>query len=247
MVTIVDTTAPTLDHPDDIVLLAGVDPLNITWVPFDLNPASYEIWANETLVISGPWNASSEALTVYEDLLLFGVYNYTAKATDRFGSSSYDTVFVTAENDFDAPSITGPATIEFMEGSDDNFLVWSFNDKYPDSYIVFLNGSIVLEGTWNAIENSITIQLDSLEVGTHNYTVLVTDRASNLNVAVAMVTVNPLPTPSTTPTTPTGTGESLVPMLAVAVGTAVTVGVIGLIAHAVRTNRELDWAQRMEG
>ena len=255
IVTFVDTTAPILEHLDDVVLLADVGALNLSWNAFDYNPLFYQIWSNESLVKSGDWNSSSESFSVYEASLPAGMYNYTLNVTDLFGHSSCDSVIVTAEYDFDAPSITGPTTIEFTEGTVGNHVWWLFHDKYPANYTVFLNGSIVLEDTWNATHNSISIRLDSLEVGVYNYTILVTDISNNSNSAMTMVTVNPVPvitpttptTPTTSPTPTNGTGESLLPVLTVAVGVIGAVAVLGLIANVLRKDRELDWARRLDG
>lgn len=81
-VTVFDGTAPTIDSPDDLDFQEGSTENTITWHASDLHPTSFEITRNGTLVKSGLWNSSTEAITISVDGLTPGFYNFTIRVTD---------------------------------------------------------------------------------------------------------------------------------------------------------------------
>jgi parallel beta-helix repeat protein len=89
----IDTTPPVIDHPSDISYEEGVTGNSITWNPEDLNPSSYEISRNGTIIISGYW--SGESITISIDDLESGYYFYECKVYDLYDNSITDTVIVT--------------------------------------------------------------------------------------------------------------------------------------------------------
>jgi len=94
-VNVQDTLPPEIDHPEDINYTLGDTGNSITWHPTDELPASYEISIGGTVVRSGLWNSSSEAISISVDGLDIGTYSYTVVVTDEHGLSSSDTVIVT--------------------------------------------------------------------------------------------------------------------------------------------------------
>jgi len=93
MVTVVDGTAPTIDHPADIEYVEGTTGHAITWSPSDAHPDRYEIYRNGTLIDSGEWDGGQ--ITVDIDGLAEGVYNFTLVVFDEGGDYVLDTVIVT--------------------------------------------------------------------------------------------------------------------------------------------------------
>ncbi|MEM4735626.1 MAG: NosD domain-containing protein [Candidatus Thorarchaeota archaeon] len=93
LVTVVDTTAPTIDSPDDLQYELGTTGHSIRWNPSDLNPERYEVYRDGLLVDSGVWDGSD--ITVNIDGLAVGIYNYTIVVYDTSGNWVSDTVFVT--------------------------------------------------------------------------------------------------------------------------------------------------------
>ncbi len=94
-VSVQDTLPPEIDHPEDINYTLGETGNSITWHPTDALPASYEISIDGTVVRSGPWNSSSEVISISVDGLDSGTYSYTLIVTDEHGLSSSDTELVT--------------------------------------------------------------------------------------------------------------------------------------------------------
>jgi parallel beta-helix repeat protein len=91
-VTVADTIAPTVNHPDDIKYDEGLTGYKIIWSPFDLSPKSYEILRNGTLVQSGDWNG--EPIIINVDSLAPGVYVFTLTVKDFADNSASDSVLV---------------------------------------------------------------------------------------------------------------------------------------------------------
>lgn len=92
LVTVIDTTNPTINHPLDIEFMEGSTGNNITWIPYDLHPGTYEIRRNGTLVQSGSWTGSSVLIGL--DNTLAGAYTFTITVRDTSGNSVSDTVLV---------------------------------------------------------------------------------------------------------------------------------------------------------
>jgi hypothetical protein len=91
-VSVVDTTAPQIDHPFDIILEHNYENISITWNPTDLKPSSYELYQNGTMVASGSWNNSQ--IVYHLDGLVTGAYLYTLYVNDTSGNVATDSVLV---------------------------------------------------------------------------------------------------------------------------------------------------------
>jgi hypothetical protein len=66
-VTVIDTTAPFIDHPNNLIYVEGITANNITWHPFDNHPSFYTIIMNGTQIEAGSWNGNSITIS-FEDL-----------------------------------------------------------------------------------------------------------------------------------------------------------------------------------
>ncbi|MBS3795816.1 MAG: hypothetical protein KGY80_13005, partial [Candidatus Thorarchaeota archaeon] len=108
MVTVVDTTPPSIDRPDDIEYEVGTTGHDITWAPSDLDPESYTVYMNDTLAYSGTWNGSE--ITTSVDGLGLGTYSFRLVVEDGSGNTASDTVLVTVVQT--APTTTTTTTDE---------------------------------------------------------------------------------------------------------------------------------------
>ena len=95
IVTVLDTTGPTVSHPSDMLFEEGVSGQSITWTGSDLLPAEYVIYENGSITCSRLWNSSSESITYNLIGLTEGTYNYTIVLADLGGNMVLDTVLVT--------------------------------------------------------------------------------------------------------------------------------------------------------
>lgn len=186
-------SSPLLDSPDDIELEEGTTNHSIVWSPSILSPASYRVHRNDSLVVdSGVWNGS---IIVSVDGLNLGVYNYTLTIFDASGSSASDTVFVTVVEPT-PPTIDSPDDIQYESGTTDHNITWSPSDLTPDSYEVLRNGTQIDSGPWGG--SDIEISIDGLDLGTHNFTLVVFDVGGNNVGDTVMVIVVDTTDPSLT-------------------------------------------------
>jgi len=94
-VTVVDTSAPLLNSPNDITMTVNTTGNTLTWTASDPNPSHYVITMNTTDWDSGVWDGTSVSLDL--DDLDLGIYFFTITVNDTLGHESEDTVLVTVQ------------------------------------------------------------------------------------------------------------------------------------------------------
>ncbi len=171
-VTVIEATIPSLTTPSDLRLELGSTGWHVNWTVTDVESGIYEIYQNGTLIASGGWNSGDE-LVISLDSLTIGVYNYTLVVTDIFGVTTSDTVIVTVVNEV-GPTVSSPQDITYEEGATGNIITWLSTDPNPDNYEIYQNGSLIASGSWYSGVN-ISITVDGLPIGVHNFTVIVSD------------------------------------------------------------------------
>jgi hypothetical protein len=72
------------------------------------------------------------------------------------------------------PIITSPGDINYVEGETGNEISWTATDASPGVYAMFLDGALIQSGDWYS-GTPITVSVDGLSVGTHNYTIEISD------------------------------------------------------------------------
>ena len=92
VVVIEDDTAPTIDHPDDVIMAEGTLGNVIIWTPVDDNPYEYSVMINGSTVETGPWMGGSIVISL--DGLTVGVYEFELTAYDGAYNSVTDSVLV---------------------------------------------------------------------------------------------------------------------------------------------------------
>jgi len=98
-------TRPTINTPSDVSYPEGETGYNITWVPSDTDPKSYNITRDGVLVKEGYWNNSEETITISVVGLGVGTYIYCCSVVDYEEQIAYDevTVYVTEIQKFPLP------------------------------------------------------------------------------------------------------------------------------------------------
>ncbi|MFW9786562.1 MAG: hypothetical protein ACFFE1_02700 [Candidatus Thorarchaeota archaeon] len=186
---VLDGTPPTIDSPIDINYNEGDAGGSITWDPADTYPDSYEIYQNDVLVKTGLWNSTSETISMSVNGLSYGLYNYTIKVYDIGGNTVSDIVWVTV-SDATPPTIDAPIDMWIDEGQTGEQIVWSPDDLNPSGYEIYQNNVLVKTGLWNSTSETISISLDGLNLGVHNFTLVVTDVDSNTANDTVYVTIS---------------------------------------------------------
>jgi parallel beta-helix repeat protein len=216
---------PTITPLTDTEYEAGLTGNQLNWTAFDVNPDTYIIYRNGTIIDSGEWNGSYIAVDI--DGLIFGVYNYTLFVNDTLGVYSVDSVFVIVVDTI-APTIDGPNDMSWTEGETGNDITWTAYDASPATYSLFINGSLYKMGLWNISGEAIVVNLDHLPAGISNVTILVIDMAGNTAVNSVIVTVEPEMF-STTTTTISVTPSTPMDLLIIATASGVAVIVVFIV------------------
>jgi parallel beta-helix repeat protein len=188
-----DTTPPTINSPSDISFELGETGYEIVWNGFDLNPQAYEIFVDETFLYWRPWNSSSESMVVDLEGISVGAYNYTINAI-AIGGNTTDGVIVTVTPDVTSPTIDSPGDVSYEINALGNTITWNPYDLNPSYYIIYRNGTPLFTRPWNLTSETLVVNVDGLDIGMYNYTVLVSDSIFNVTDTV-FVTVTPDTTP----------------------------------------------------
>lgn len=88
-----DTTSPAISRPSDINV-SMYAATSISWTINDLNPSSYKLFRNGTLIASGSYT-NGQTITVSVNTNILGTWNYTVWANDTSGNVASDEVLVT--------------------------------------------------------------------------------------------------------------------------------------------------------
>jgi hypothetical protein len=97
IVTVVDTTNPLINNPDDISMTNTSTGNTLTWVASEVFPDAYVILMNATPYMSGVWDGGDVVLDL--DALEVGAYFFTIRINDTSGNLVEDTVLVTVTYD----------------------------------------------------------------------------------------------------------------------------------------------------
>ncbi|MBD3405277.1 MAG: hypothetical protein GF411_03960 [Candidatus Lokiarchaeota archaeon] len=185
LVTCQDTTIPTIDHPIDRTLESGPENQSIVWNPSDLDPDSYEIMRNGTIVQSGNWLGGSITLDFVPALT--GVFNFTIIVSDGSSNTITDTVMVTIE-DTTEPTISHPEDFEDLIDNILPVISWDVEDFHPGNYSIYVDDQLVDSGSWTNDE-SIEYQVNILTPGTYEIRIVVSDSDGNTVQDVVNVTI----------------------------------------------------------
>lgn len=231
-----DLFPPSINQPEDIEYNEETEGHSIHWTPSTINPSSFEIYRNGTQIDSREWNGYDVILSI--DGLLLGVYNFTLVVYNIAGSSTCDTVIVTVFDE-NAPLIDDLEDITYITGTAGHSISWYANDRHPHSYVIYRNGSLLEEGEWNT--TYIVVDIDGLEVGYHNYTLLLYDTSGNTaNRTVFVLVIDSLvsttTTTITTTTGPSGPDEGLFDLTSILISVSILVLLV-LIIYYVRRRR----------
>ncbi|MDF1539777.1 MAG: hypothetical protein P1Q69_12825 [Candidatus Thorarchaeota archaeon] len=187
-VTVVDATNPTVSSPADLSYKQGATGNYINWTGSDLNPATYMVTIDSILTVSGLWNSSLEIITASVDGLGDGVHTASITLYDESSNSISDSVTVTVSDGI-APLITQPENVTYIERKVGNWFSWLTTDAHPSDYVVYRDNEVLKSGPLNDTSETITLFIDGLSVGLHNYTLLVSDSVGNTATNTVWVTV----------------------------------------------------------
>jgi len=203
IVTVIDATSPSIGSPDDFSLEYGTTGTTLTWSSSELHPDYYSISQNDSVVESGEWDGADILISL--DGLALGVHVFTVFANDTSGHSSTDTVTIEVV-DTTNPEIDSPIDITYLEGVTGATVTWSPSDLNPSTHTIYRDGIIIRTGPWDGLH--LTVNVDGLLTGVHNFTLVVEDTSGNSAKDTVLVTVTSDTTTTTTETTDTTTSNT---------------------------------------
>ena len=187
VVFVTDSTKPILrTHPENPVVTGRNFELN--WRATDLLPDYYEISRNGDQLQNGTFH-SNQTVTYHgvADGLISGPNEFMITFFDTSGNNVTHTTNVIVP-DVTPPAFERPSNLAYLFGTTGNKLVWNPVDlNTPGSYTL-LSPSGDTSGTWHN-DDEIVVNVDSLPVGVHNYTIIIRDFYRNSGQDTVLVTV----------------------------------------------------------
>lgn len=89
--------------------------------------------------------------------------------------------------DIARPTINHLDNVTYTEGTTGHVLIWQASDDNPLNYTILRNGAFITSGSWTSGE--ITYNIDGLEVGVYNFTIIVLDAVWGSAADTVWVTV----------------------------------------------------------
>lgn len=175
IVSVVDTTLPTITNPGDIEIYER-DIGNIIWKLEDLLPNDYIVTRNGTEIMADTWTSGDEITVVVENLIV-GLHIFEIMAIDSSGNAGIDSVSVTILS-LGIPLIAGPADINFIEGDYGRKITWYISDNDPTTYVVERDGFVLDDGSYVGLP-FIEVLLLNYTNGYYNFTLTLHDVFGN--------------------------------------------------------------------
>ncbi len=118
---------------------------------------------------------------------------HTASFTNTTSSEVVGTISIERLNlepytDRSAPVINHPTDIQFIEGTENQTIIWGPIDDNPTTYEISVNGTVVESGSWISGDD-IVLDLDDFEVGEYTCIITANDIAGNSATDSVLVTV----------------------------------------------------------
>jgi parallel beta-helix repeat protein len=186
-----DTTPPVISNESDLFISETSTGNNISWTVADLNPDTFYIYKNDSMILNGSW-VGNNSLMIMVDGLIPGMWNYTIVIYDLRGLYTVDTVLVFVI-DTTAPLILDTPQDQVVEDTTGLELSWQASDYYPYNYSLILDNGTILTGYWQN-NSSITHTLSDMDIGNYTYVIIFSDLfglKTVTNVTIRVVDLSP--------------------------------------------------------
>lgn len=185
-----DTTPPTIiASPLSQEFEKGIPNKLLTFTLIEDFPDIYMLERNGT-VIESNFYSNGTVIVIDASALDPGYWIFTMFANDTSGNSETATATVRVYPS-EAPVFVSkpPDTYDMVEGSTGNVLNWTVTDRSPAYYLIYVDGDLKENSTWSS-GVPIEYNIDFLEEGTHNVTIVVYDLVGNSNSHTVTVNVS---------------------------------------------------------
>jgi len=187
-----DIRSPIVTGPGNQDILFDAENVTISWILEDEYPATIEVYLDGSLNISVAWTNTTyeyvfNVTEVFTELVI-GEYEIKLVAIDQNSNSVEDIITLRIYEDV-FPVIEGPEDVEFYFTETGFSLSWNVSDDNLNGYTVTDNDEVVISADVNLDDPVITISLNGLEIGEHNFTLSVNDTSGNTAYDLVIVTV----------------------------------------------------------
>jgi hypothetical protein len=131
----------------------------------------------------------SNNITLVIDGLPIGTYYFNISVYDEDRNHVNLTTLVTVYAGPAPVWTTIPEDTSIIFATTTNSVTWVATDNYPDTYILYRNGSVIIPGNAWTSGFSIFVSIDDLAVGVYNFTLTVLDKSGNSQTSTIFVTV----------------------------------------------------------
>ncbi len=174
-------TNPLVAGPSFFNYVMGTPGGEFNWTIIDANTQdpTYTVFQNGSVWgTSGQLWTTGQIVSINISSLAEGSYNFTIIADDGLQGITSDEVLVTVFSSNTEITIEGITTISYELGKTNNVLHWNITDVTTQDpwYTIYKNDSVL--GTQNlpwASGTNVTISIDNLAEGTHNFTIVAFD------------------------------------------------------------------------
>jgi len=187
-----DVRNPIISSPGNQSILYDSENVTITWHLEDEYPSSIKLYVDDILNVTFSW-VNSTYDYVYNMSASFGEFvigNYDVKlvAYDQNGNFAEDIINLRIYENV-TPVIDGPDPIEFYYTITGKSLLWNVTDEFVNQYRITDNDTEVATGDIDSERPVITISLNGLNIGVHNFTLYANDTSGNTATYSVLVTV----------------------------------------------------------
>jgi len=187
-----DIREPTITSPGNQSVLYDAQNVTFSWHLEDEYPSSIKVYIDNILNASVSW-VNSTYDYVYNMSALFGDFaigHYEVKlvAYDQNNNHAEDIINLRIFENV-TPVIEGPDPVEFYYSVTGKTLSWNVTDDFVNKYRITDNETELESGDINPDEPVITINLNGLNIGIHNFTLVANDTSGNSASFSVLVTV----------------------------------------------------------
>jgi len=187
-----DIRVPVITSPGNQSILSDAENVTITWHLEDEFPYQIKVYVDGKLNLTVSWVNSTYDYTYNVsaafDEFIIGFYEVKLRAYDHNSNFAEDIISLRIYENV-TPSIDGPDPIEFYYTLTGRSLTWNVTDDFVNEYRITDNDTAIASGDIDAEEPVITISLDGLEIGVHNFTLYANDTSGNTATHSVLVTV----------------------------------------------------------
>ena len=161
------------------------------YIQYNITGGTAAAWAisdDQRFTISWSWGYTF-AYVEDNDVLPIGEYFLRIYVWDQDYSGISADIWISVV-DSHSPTITGPADIEYIQGSNRSLsFFWSGFDLNPLYYLITLNGGLVAQGDWTEQEFEFEVAIGHLRKGSYGYTLTLWDLGNNSSTDTVTVHV----------------------------------------------------------